>query len=107
VLRAVNQEWISENNVLSIVLRDNLHQPQYVEKLEKIVRFMIKEKSLTLEDLDKIWDAQVRALFNVYALSHMHTHIHTPICSALSTLFVSLAEIILLKAGLIWGDVYM
>jgi len=41
------------------VLRDNLHQPQYVEKLEKIVRFMIKEKSLTLEDLDKIWDAQV------------------------------------------------
>jgi len=45
------------------VLRDNLHQPQYVEKLEKIIRFMIKEKSLTLEDLDKIWDAQVRALF--------------------------------------------
>jgi len=58
-LHAVNQEWISANNVLSIVLRDNLHQPQYVEKLEKIIRFMIKEKSLTLEDLDKIWDAQV------------------------------------------------
>jgi hypothetical protein len=53
------QEWISTNNVLSIVLRDSLHQPQYVEKLEKIIRFMIKEKTLTLEDLDKIWDAQV------------------------------------------------
>jgi len=63
----VNQEWISANNVLLIVLRDNLHQPQYVEKLEKIVRFMIKEKSLTLEDLDKIWDAQV-GMF----LTHKH-----------------------------------
>ena len=52
------QEWIQQNNVLSIVLRDSLHQPQYVEKLEKIIRFMIKEKALTLQDLDKIWEAQ-------------------------------------------------
>jgi len=51
-------EWIQSNNVLSIVLRDSLHQPQYVEKLEKIIRFMIKEKALTMEDLDKIWEAQ-------------------------------------------------
>uniref|UniRef100_T1IZS4 ubiquitinyl hydrolase 1 n=1 Tax=Strigamia maritima TaxID=126957 RepID=T1IZS4_STRMM len=51
-------EWIKENKVLQIVLRDSLHQPQYVEKLEKIIRFVIKEKSLTLEDLDNIWAAQ-------------------------------------------------
>ncbi|XP_013401949.1 probable ubiquitin carboxyl-terminal hydrolase FAF-X isoform X1 [Lingula anatina] len=51
-------EWIQENKVLDIVLRDSLHQPQYVEKLEKILRFMIKEKALTLEDLDKLWEAQ-------------------------------------------------
>ncbi|CAL1289008.1 unnamed protein product [Larinioides sclopetarius] len=51
-------EWIKENKVLQIVLRDSLHQPQYVEKLEKILRFVIKEKSLTLEDLDDIWAAQ-------------------------------------------------
>ncbi len=38
------QEWIQQNNILSIVLRDSLHQPQYVEKLEKILRFVIKEK---------------------------------------------------------------
>lgn len=31
---------------------------QYVEKLEKIIRFVIKEKSLTLDDLDNIWAAQ-------------------------------------------------
>lgn len=53
------QEWIQQNNVLDTVLRDSLHQPQYVEKLEKIIRFMIKEKALTSEDLDKIWGAQV------------------------------------------------
>ncbi|XP_066267004.1 ubiquitin carboxyl-terminal hydrolase 9X-like isoform X4 [Branchiostoma lanceolatum] len=51
-------EWIQQNNVLSIVLRDSLHQPQYVEKLEKILRFVIKEKALTMGDLDNIWAAQ-------------------------------------------------
>jgi len=40
------------------VLRDSLHQPQYVEKLEKILRFLIKEKSLKLDDLDALWRAQ-------------------------------------------------
>jgi ubiquitin carboxyl-terminal hydrolase 9/24 len=44
--------------VLSIVLRDSLHQPQYVEKLEKILRFLIKEKALSLDDLDAVWRAQ-------------------------------------------------
>lgn len=51
--------WIDKNNVLAIALRENLHQPQYVEKLEKILRFMIKEKTLSSADLDLIWDAQV------------------------------------------------
>ncbi|RWS11107.1 putative ubiquitin carboxyl-terminal hydrolase FAF-X-like protein [Dinothrombium tinctorium] len=51
-------QWIMENKVLQIVLRDSLHQPQYVEKLEKIIRFVIKEKALTLEDLDDLWAAQ-------------------------------------------------
>ncbi|KAL3226070.1 hypothetical protein MRX96_004513 [Rhipicephalus microplus] len=51
-------EWIKENRVLQIVLRDSLHQPQYVEKLEKIVRFVIKEKALTVADLDDLWAAQ-------------------------------------------------
>lgn len=50
--------WIKESDVLGIVLRDSLHQPQYVEKLEKILRFLIKEKSLTLSDLDAVWLAQ-------------------------------------------------
>ncbi len=52
-------KWIQENDVLDIVLRDCMHQPQYVEKLEKILRFLIKEKALTLKDLDKIWESQV------------------------------------------------
>ncbi|KAI5714812.1 hypothetical protein M8J77_005865 [Diaphorina citri] len=51
-------KWIKDNNVLEIVLRDSLHQPQYVEKLEKILRFLIKEKALSLGDLDAVWAAQ-------------------------------------------------
>lgn len=44
--------------MLGIVLRDSLHQAQYVEKLERIIRFLIKEKALTLDDLDAVWRAQ-------------------------------------------------
>ncbi|XP_065177789.1 probable ubiquitin carboxyl-terminal hydrolase FAF-X isoform X1 [Sycon ciliatum] len=51
-------EWIQTRDVLSILLRDNLHQPQYVEKLERIVRYVIKEKMMSLKDLDNIWAAQ-------------------------------------------------
>ena len=39
---------------------------QYVEKLEKILRFVIKEKALSLEDLDNIWAAQVCMTKNLY-----------------------------------------
>jgi ubiquitin carboxyl-terminal hydrolase 9/24 len=51
--------WLKDNKVLQIVLQDNLHQPQYVEKLEKVIRFLVKEKVLSMEDLDDIWAAQV------------------------------------------------
>jgi len=49
--------WIQDNQVLDIVLRDCLHQPQYVEKLERLLRFLIKEQGLSRTDLDKIWSA--------------------------------------------------
>lgn len=55
---SIFQKWINENKVLEIVLRDSLHQPQYVEKLEKILRFVIKEHALSLSDLDAVWAAQ-------------------------------------------------
>jgi len=68
ILCVTVQEWIQENDVLSIVLRDSLHQPQYVEKLEKILRFMIKEKALSLQNLDKLWEAQVGWFVCVFTL---------------------------------------
>ncbi|KAK3589909.1 hypothetical protein CHS0354_034922 [Potamilus streckersoni] len=51
-------KWIKENDVLSIILQDSLHQPQYVEKVEKILQFMIKENVLSPHDLYQIWEAQ-------------------------------------------------
>jgi hypothetical protein len=41
-----------------------MHQPQYVEKLEKILRFLIKEKSLTLKSFRQnlgVSDGQTRS----------------------------------------------
>ena len=70
------QEWVQENDVLSIVLRDSLHQPQYVEKLEKILRFMIKEKALSLQNLDKLWEAQVYILFYLAHLAQTGVYCH-------------------------------
>ena len=43
--------------MLDIVLSDCLHQPQYVEKLERLLRFLLKEQSLSRTDLGKIWAA--------------------------------------------------
>ena len=36
--------WLKEHQILQIVLAHSLHQPRY---LEKILRFVIKEKALT------------------------------------------------------------
>lgn len=45
---------------------------QYVEKLEKILRFVIKEKALSLDDLDNIWAAQVCVFYFFDFLSLMN-----------------------------------
>src|SRR5699024_1366153 len=44
-------QWLIENNVLEIVLKDCLHQSQYVEKLENIIRLLIKENTLSYDYL--------------------------------------------------------
>lgn len=50
--------WMRDNDLLGVAIKENLHILQYVEKLERILRFMIKEKALTTRDLDQIWAAQ-------------------------------------------------
>lgn len=51
-------EWIREGSLFAILLRENLHHVQYVERLEKVFRFVIKENGLTSADLDLLWGAQ-------------------------------------------------
>ncbi|OON21278.1 ubiquitinyl hydrolase 1 [Opisthorchis viverrini] len=50
--------WMHDKQVLGLMLRENLHQLQYVEKAERIIRFMVKHAYLTTADLDQIWEAQ-------------------------------------------------
>nr|CDS32213.1 ubiquitin carboxyl terminal hydrolase [Hymenolepis microstoma] len=49
---------LKANNILSNLLRENLHQPQYVKKVARIVRFLLENDSLSFGDLDEIWRAQ-------------------------------------------------
>lgn len=46
-----------------------------MEKLEKILRFAIKEKAVTLHDLDLIWAAQVSDNSICYFGKMRKTHI--------------------------------
>jgi ubiquitin carboxyl-terminal hydrolase 9/24 len=41
------------------IYSNNLHQAQYVSKLEGVVRFLLHEKRLSLDDLGAMWAAQV------------------------------------------------
>ncbi|VDN14979.1 unnamed protein product [Dibothriocephalus latus] len=50
--------WLNKNQVLSFLLRENLHQPQYAEKVTKVVQFITESHELSLKDLQEIWDAQ-------------------------------------------------
>ncbi|CAH8682566.1 unnamed protein product [Schistosoma rodhaini] len=52
-------QWITDIKLLKLLLRENLHQLQYVEKVEEIIRFMIRKLLLTLNDLDSIWESQI------------------------------------------------
>ncbi|KAH9280250.1 putative ubiquitin carboxyl-terminal hydrolase FAF-X [Echinococcus granulosus] len=51
-------KWLKDNQVLSLLLRSNLHQPQYVEKVTRVVQFLVEMHELSLEDLEEIWEAQ-------------------------------------------------
>jgi ubiquitin carboxyl-terminal hydrolase 9/24 len=51
--------WLVQENVLAPLFAANLHQAQYVEKLEDVVRFMLNVHCLTQEHLTLIWDAQI------------------------------------------------
>ncbi|KAL7058989.1 hypothetical protein AAHC03_013483 [Spirometra sp. Aus1] len=50
--------WLNKNQVLTFLLRENLHQPQYAEKVTKVVQFITERQKLSLKDLQEIWDAQ-------------------------------------------------
>ncbi|VDN95885.1 unnamed protein product [Rodentolepis nana] len=49
---------LKANKILSNLLRENLHQPQYVKKLARIVRFLLENDALSFEELDEIWRTQ-------------------------------------------------
>ncbi|GBG68280.1 hypothetical protein CBR_g2828 [Chara braunii] len=50
-------EWLEKNDILRRVLRSHLHHKQYVDQVEKIMRFLLQERCLSEEHLNAIWAA--------------------------------------------------
>ncbi len=49
--------WLEAENVLSLTLRSHLHLKQYVEQVERIMRFLLRHGRLREEHLDFVWGA--------------------------------------------------
>eukprot|EP00042_Codosiga_hollandica_P058700 m.888901 g.888901 ORF g.888901 m.888901 type:complete len:2301 (-) comp59937_c0_seq1:245-7147(-) len=52
-------EWLLANKIIPLLFSNNLHQAQYVSKLEDVVRFVMTQNSLSAADLSLIWNSQV------------------------------------------------
>ena len=50
--------WLSSGNLLPLLLKDFLHLPQYIERVEKLLRFMIRHRAIGAAELDSIWSSQ-------------------------------------------------
>ena len=48
-------QWLEAENVLSRTLRSHLHLKQYVEQVERIMRFLLRRGCLRDEHLDIVW----------------------------------------------------
>ena len=46
---------------MPVLLHDSLHLTQYVERVSKVLQFMIEQNVLTNEDIKMIWNARTGA----------------------------------------------
>ncbi len=54
--------WLAQHTVLERLLQSNLHQTQYVARVEDVVRFLVEARCLAPQQLAAIWEAQVSVL---------------------------------------------
>mmetsp|Transcript_26886 Transcript_26886/g.88225 ORF Transcript_26886/g.88225 Transcript_26886/m.88225 type:complete len:2487 (+) Transcript_26886:54-7514(+) len=52
---AVAIEWLESEDLLKRVMRSNLHHKQYVDQVQRLMRFMLEHSCLQEEHLDLIW----------------------------------------------------
>eukprot|EP00047_Mylnosiga_fluctuans_P003754 m.230773 g.230773 ORF g.230773 m.230773 type:complete len:2224 (-) comp12113_c0_seq1:1381-8052(-) len=52
-------DWLVANDVVALLLKERLHQAQYVSKVEEILRFLIAERRITTDHLTLLWKAQL------------------------------------------------
>lgn len=52
-------EWLNENKVVKELLEDYMHNVQYVEKVSRVIKFLVHFNQLELDSLTAMWHAQV------------------------------------------------
>ena len=51
-------QWIVNNDIVPMLLKERMHHAQYVSKLEEVLCFLDQEQSLSNNHLTLIWKAQ-------------------------------------------------
>eukprot|EP00045_Choanoeca_perplexa_P017708 m.262868 g.262868 ORF g.262868 m.262868 type:complete len:2290 (-) comp17611_c0_seq1:39-6908(-) len=74
-------DWILENELVDLMLRNGLHQEQYVRRILRVLTILNEQKRLTNDLLGKIWQAQtgkhetiVKNLHDLLANLAWHLH---------------------------------
>ncbi|KAK9838464.1 hypothetical protein WJX81_000965 [Elliptochloris bilobata] len=47
--------WLNEKDVVRVLLRAHLHQRQYMDQVQKVLRILVEEHGLTDEHLELLW----------------------------------------------------
>uniref|UniRef100_A0A0N5A8R0 Ubiquitinyl hydrolase 1 n=1 Tax=Syphacia muris TaxID=451379 RepID=A0A0N5A8R0_9BILA len=50
--------WLREQSFLEILFRDNLHQLSFCERIERILRVLLTNNAITVQELEIIWNVQ-------------------------------------------------
>lgn len=80
--------WIVEGNLVKALLRAHLHQRQYVDQVQKVLKILAAEGGLQADHLELLWNLTEQVGHGaVHMLLECAWHVKKPSHSILITLF--------------------
>uniref|UniRef100_A0A061RL24 Ubiquitin carboxyl-terminal hydrolase 9/24 n=2 Tax=Tetraselmis sp. GSL018 TaxID=582737 RepID=A0A061RL24_9CHLO len=56
-----NLNWLNAQSIVKLMLRGSLHQKQFVDQVQHILKYMLQEGLMTVEHLDILWSVTEKA----------------------------------------------